>query len=91
MDRIHLDLRIIGKVQGVWYRKSAVEEATRLGLVGYAMNLPDGSVHIEVEGARGSIDRFVEWCAIGPPRARVDEVRSSPGALVGYEAFETRH
>jgi len=41
MEQLHLDLSITGKVQGVWYRKSAVAKAIELGLKGYAQNLPD--------------------------------------------------
>lgn len=90
MERFHIDMRIRGKVQGVWYRKSAVEEALRLGVAGFAMNLPDGSVRIEAEGPRETLDRFVEWCRIGPPRAVVERVEVTEGPLVEHAGFETR-
>lgn len=86
----HIDLRITGRVQGVWYRKSAVEEALRLGVTGFAMNLPDGSVRIEAEGPQEALDRFVAWCQVGPPRAMVENVMVSTGPFVGYPVFETR-
>lgn len=90
MDPIHVDLRIHGLVQGVWYRKSATEEASRLGLSGYAMNLPDGTVMIEAEGERAAVERFVAWCRTGPPRARVERVDVREGPLVHFAGFETR-
>jgi acylphosphatase len=63
-----------GRVQGVWFRGSAREEADRLGLVGWARNRPDGSVEIVAQGAPSAIERFVEWCRHGPPGARVSDL-----------------
>ena len=90
METTHLNILVRGKVQGVWYRKSAVEMARKLGLGGYARNLPDGTVHIEVEGPLDQVEEFVNWCWEGPPLARVTVVERSVGPLVGYTAFETR-
>lgn len=90
MDRLHLDLSITGEVQGVWYRKTAVERAVALGLKGYAKNLPDGSVRIEAEGSQQALDAFISWCRGGPPLARVQQVSSAIGKWVGYTTFETR-
>lgn len=90
MERIHLCLRISGKVQGVWYRKSAVEEALRLGVAGFALNLPDGSVRIEAEGPRETLDRFIDWCRTGPPGAVVTNVDVAEGPIVGYAGFNVR-
>lgn len=86
----HIDVRITGKVQGVWYRKSAAEEALRSGVTGFAMNLPDGSVRIEAEGPQESLDRFLAWCRTGPPRAVVESVAVTDGPVIGYRHFETR-
>jgi acylphosphatase len=90
MEKIHIDVLVSGKVQGVWYRKSAVEEAIRLGVTGFAMNLPDGAVRIEAEGPREALDRFVAWCRVGPPRAIVEKIDVKEGRLSGYARFETR-
>ena len=43
-------LRITGKVQGVYYRSSASEEARVLGLCGFVRNLPTGDVELIAEG-----------------------------------------
>ena len=90
MGKIHLDLLISGKVQGVWYRKSAAEQAVRLKLAGFAMNMADGTVRIEAEGPRETLDRFVEWCRTGPPRAVVDNIDVTEGAFVGHAGFHVR-
>lgn len=67
----HLELKIAGRVQGVFFRMSARKRAEELGLAGYAQNLPDGSVLIEAEGEEESLGEFLEWCRRGPTRARV--------------------
>ena len=66
---------IAGKVQGVFYRATAMEEAQRLGLSGFVKNLPDGAVEAIVEGAAAAVEQFVAWCKIGPPAARVEELQ----------------
>ncbi|HWP60524.1 MAG TPA: acylphosphatase [Candidatus Acidoferrales bacterium] len=68
-------VRVEGRVQGVFFRASALDEAVRLGVTGWARNLPDGSVEIVAEGDKGALDAFVAWCHRGPPRARVERVR----------------
>ena len=68
-------LRIEGRVQGVFFRASAREEATRLGLKGWVRNCPDGSVEVVAEGERKKIDDLIGWCHHGPPGAHVHDVR----------------
>ena len=68
------DLLINGRVQGVFYRASAQQEAMRLGLAGEIRNLPDGHVEAVVEGPKERIEEFIEWCKRGPPSAEVEHV-----------------
>jgi acylphosphatase len=88
--KTHRSIRVYGRVQGVFYRQSAKEQALRLGLTGFARNEPDGTVQIEVEGDAAAIDRFLKWCEVGPPAAGVDRVETRSGEFVGYSGFETR-
>ncbi len=67
-------IRVVGIVQGVWFRQSTVDEARRLGLRGMVRNLADGSVEAEAEGERAVVEQLVRWCHRGPPSARVDDV-----------------
>jgi acylphosphatase len=87
---IHYSIRVTGKVQGVFYRASARDEAERLGLSGFVRNEPDGSVYAEAEGEKETLDRFVEWCRRGPPHARVDMVAKTEGTLRDYQGFRVR-
>jgi acylphosphatase len=72
LARAHL--HVSGRVQGVGYRFSAIDEARRLGLRGWVRNLPDGRVEAEAEGERTQVEALVAWCRLGPPAAQVDDV-----------------
>ena len=68
-------LKIAGRVQGVYFRASACQEAQKLGLTGWVMNCRDGSVELIAEGPPGRIEQLIAWCHHGPPGARVTEVK----------------
>ena len=70
-------VKVIGKVQGVFFRASSKDQASTLGLHGWVRNEADGSVLIQVTGETKQIERFIEWCRKGPLMARVDEVQVS--------------
>ena len=74
MERVRVHLIIYGRVQGVFYRYGAQEAARELGLTGWVRNNYDGTVEAVAEGPKGVLERFVEWCWKGPPRARVDNI-----------------
>ena len=63
-----------GKVQGVFFRASARNEAVRLGLRGYARNLHDGRVEVLAVGDVQALEHMAEWLKHGPSHARVDHV-----------------
>ncbi|RUL63910.1 acylphosphatase [Dyella dinghuensis] len=65
---------VTGKVQGVFFRASARNEALRLKLRGYARNLPDGRVDVVACGDAAAVDELEQWLWQGPPAARVDDV-----------------
>ena len=88
MTKVRASVRIKGRVQGVFYRQSAADEARRLGVAGYVRNLPDGDVEAVAEGRREAVESFVAWCRRGPPAARVDEVQVREGdAQGGFKGF----
>jgi len=70
MDK-RMTLRVRGRVQGVFYRASARDQAVRLGLRGGVRNRLDGSVELWAEGDEGALDSLLRWCHQGPPAARV--------------------
>ncbi len=70
--RVHI--KIHGRVQGVYYRASALQEAQKLGLTGWVMNCPDGAVEAVAEGAQHKLEALIAWCRQGPDGARVTSV-----------------
>ena len=65
---------IQGRVQGVFFRASTRRQAEKLGLEGYAINLPDGRVEVMAKGPAEQLDSLEAWLHHGPTGARVDEV-----------------
>ena len=63
-----------GRVQGVGFRGSTVDEAREIGLTGWVRNLPDGSVELEAQGDAAQVAALLAWCEHGPPAARVTGV-----------------
>jgi acylphosphatase len=80
-----------GRVQGVGFRWSAVEKGSRLGLAGWARNLPDGRVEVHAQGDPAALEALVEWLRVGPMGAAVASVEEVPVLPEpGLEAFEIR-
>ena len=77
----HLHLRISGRVQGVGFRWFAREEARRLGLSGWVMNLPSGEVEVAAGGEASSLNRLRRALEVGPTGANVSGVADIPGVL----------
>jgi acylphosphatase len=63
-----------GRVQGVYFRGSTVEQARNAGLRGWVRNLHDGSVEAVFEGDGLAVEEVVAWCGRGPCHARVERV-----------------
>ena len=63
-----------GRVQGVYFRVSAVQTATGLGIRGHVENLANGNVRIIAEGVTQNLEKLIKWCGEGPPRAKVESV-----------------
>ncbi|GAB4194794.1 MAG: acylphosphatase [Sandaracinaceae bacterium] len=86
LKRIHLVIR--GRVQGVYYRASAVREAKRLGLTGWVKNRPDNAVEVVAEGEEDQVKDFLAWAQHGPSTARVDKIdtrwRSYTGEFASF-------
>lgn len=80
---------VAGIVQGVFFRASAREEAQRLGVSGYARNLPDGRVEVLACGAADAVGEMREWLSRGPPRADVTGVACEPVAHRHLTGFAT--
>ena len=83
-------ISVKGRVQRVGYRFNAQAMAHKLYLTGFAKNLNDGSVLIHAEGEEEQINKYIEWCYVGPRWAEVTEVNAEEQELKGYTTFEVR-
>lgn len=85
-------IKVIGKVQGVFFRKSTQDKALELGIKGWVQNEPDGTVLTEIEGTDEQVLQMLNWLKEGPDRSKVDELQVlEKGKDKGHNSFEIRH
>ncbi len=72
IERYHL--LVSGRVQGVDYRYSTRNFASKLGLVGWVKNRGDGKVEIVAEGDKIHLEELAEWAKHGSRFSKVDAV-----------------
>ncbi|MBI2597297.1 acylphosphatase [Candidatus Daviesbacteria bacterium] len=84
----HLNIKIYGLVQGIFFRATAKKQAEKLNITGFARNEPDGSVYIEAEGEKNNLDKFIKWCNKGPSMAEVEKVIIEESKLQNFPNFE---
>ncbi|MGA2115011.1 MAG: acylphosphatase [Bryobacteraceae bacterium] len=77
-----------GNVQGVGYRYFAQENASLLGLTGYARNLDDGRVEVYAVGAPEQLSDMAGRLRQGPRWADVRGVEETEVAIRRYSSFE---
>ena len=83
---------ISGKVQGVGFRYFTRQNAMRLGVHGYAKNLPNGKVEVVAEGDKATLDAFVKILWKGPPASRVEDVKVEARPHSGeYTSFGVKY
>ncbi len=89
IQQLHAIVR--GRVQGVNFRHSTVTQASRLGLLGWVRNQPDGSVEVLAEGPRPVLEELLAFLRHGPPSARVSGVDPVwQPATQSYRQFEVQ-
>lgn len=86
-----LRIKVIGDVQGVFYRFSAKIVADNSGITGWVQNEPDESVSMVIEGKEEVLQKFVEWAKEGSPMAEVENVLVSEEKHTGeFKDFEVK-
>lgn len=86
----HVNIKVYGIVQGVFFRVHTKEMALKLGLNGFVQNEEDGSVYIEAEGKDDQLDALIAWCRKGPQKASVSTVEVESGELKAFTDFTIR-
>ncbi len=85
-----VSIKVIGVVQGVFFRKFTRQKANELGICGSVRNTPDGNVEIEAEAPAGPLAEFISWCHHGPEQAVVNKVEVAESPLKNFTSFEIR-
>jgi acylphosphatase len=89
MQTKSLKIKIYGRVQGVGFRYSAIQAATRIGVSGWVRNEWDGTVLVYCDGESLLVDRFVSWCRKGPSLSHVISVDINDVPYQGlYDGFK---
>jgi acylphosphatase len=87
-------IRIIagGRVQGVGYRVSVQERVSRLGVVGYVRNLPDGRVELVAEGTESELEEVLAIAQEGSPFSDVTDISITEEKPEGeFDSFGIRN
>ncbi len=72
MSQICVKAIVSGIVQGVGFRYWTSLEANKLGVLGHAVNLPNGDVEVLACGDQGAVEKLLVWLEQGPSSARVE-------------------
>jgi len=72
--RVRAHVWISGRVQGVYFRAYAEDEAAFRKVAGWVRNAPDGRVEAVFEGSPAAVEAMIGWCHRGSPAADVTGV-----------------
>jgi len=90
MVAICLHCFVSGRVQGVFYRREACEQAKKRGLTGYAKNCLDGRVEVMLCGEKEAVKKMSEWLWEGSPSSKVTKVEIKEAPLQIFSGFEVK-
>lgn len=90
-NKVRARVKVTGRVQGVFFRAETAGKASSLGLGGYVMNMPDGSVEAAFEGEEQSVKSAIKWCGEGPSHAKVKSVEVFWETPHGDNRFNVRY
>jgi len=89
MDNFSAHITVKGRVQGVYFRATASDVATKVGVTGTVRNTPAGDVEIVAQGSQEAVAELIRWCHTGPDGARVDSVEVDTGTYRGdFKSFK---
>jgi len=68
---------VTGLVQGVGFRYFTCKEADQFNIVGYAKNLNNGTVEVQMFGEQVDLQCLLKWLETGPKMAVVESIEVS--------------
>ena len=84
-------VRIYGRVQGVFFRQWALNQARALGVAGWVRNAPDGTVEAQIYGDEEAVARMIAGRREGTSPARVADVAVEVIEPEEITGFSVRH
>ena len=92
---LHVKLMASGRVQGVGFRDFICRIGGLLSLVGYAKNLPEGTVEIVAEGEEEKIEEFKNRVHARMPFGihvdKLDEIERKEIKTAEFASFSVAH
>jgi len=82
---------VIGKVQGVYYRKNVQANAKKEKFSGYVKNLHDGTVEAGVTCNVTELEKFIDILQKGSPNSVVEDIKQFESNEVINGDFEIRY
>lgn len=69
-----VNIKIYGRVQGVFFRHNTKKVADKLNVKGWVKNNSDGTVEAVIEGDKKDVDSLINWCRKGPIGSKVEKI-----------------
>ena len=91
MPRVGRNVRVTGRVQGVFFRAWTKQQAEELGVSGWVRNCADGAVEAHLSGEERAVAGLIERLHDGPPSAVVSDVDVEEAEPEPGDRFEVRH
>ena len=86
-ERVRLEAVVRGQVQGVGFRDWVRRRARDRGVVGSAVNLPDGGVALVAEGPRDAVQSLLDTLRSGPTPGEVVGISEDWSGATGLDGF----
>jgi len=86
MPTVHLLIK--GRVQGVFFRATARDVADEIGVKGWVKNTEEGDVEAMVTGRETQVQKFIDWCKVGPRKAIVTNVVITNKEEERFDSFQ---
>ena len=90
-DREQREIHYVGSVQGVGFRYAVRSLAARFDVTGFVRNLPDGRVHLVVEGHVREVDGLLDAIKAEMTTYIRDVQETTRPAAGRFPMFEIRH
>ncbi len=90
-DLKQLRAEIRGRVQGVGFRHTTMQTASRIGCTGWVRNNRDGTVTCVAQGTDEQLQQLIAFLKDGPRNARVEDISVTwEAATEPFDVFRIR-